>query len=375
MLFAHLGAVLTGVFIPALDPTQTHLLSLLLFAIPFIVRPFGGYLFGVISDKFGRGIALGQTLKFASLASFGIALLPGYEIGGLISAVLFIFLRALQGLSLGGEYTTAGTLLMEKYSRHQGLLSALVGASGTVGSLIAFGFSWFYLNDYFSDQAWRYAFGVGALVTYISYYLREKIKKEMQGSHVMQSKHWDIPLRRAVLITVLVGLLIGVMFWLPMVYANFYLTKILNYPASLGLSATLIALVSSILLTPIFGHLADRFTAAKVMTLAALLTVPLGVTGFLLLQQGNLFGQILLVGSIALFGAPAHALINPLFPAEIRSRYVNTSFMAGASLGSLGPVISGFLASNFGLNYAPLLMIITCGLFTFMIFYGTFYKN
>lgn len=375
MLFAHLGAMLTGRFIPNLDPTQTHLLSLLLFAIPFVIRPFGGYLFGAMSDKFGRSLALNQTLKFASIASLGIAILPGYETGGMISALLFIVLRTLQGLSLGGEYTTAGTLLMEKYSHHRSLLSGLVGASGTVGSLIAFGFSWFYLQDYFSDQAWRYAFGLGGILTYVSFAFRQSLQKEMLTSTQPDQMKTNVSHQRSILITVLVGLLIGVIFWFPMVYANFYLTKILHYPQEIGLMATLIALFTSILMTPIFGHLADRFTPQKIMTLAAFLTIPLSLMGFQLLESGNLWGQVILVSSVALFGAPAHALINPLFNAQRRSRYVNTCFMIGASLGSLAPFVSGFLSSQLNLHHAPVVMISVCGSVTFVVFYHSFYRN
>lgn len=374
MLFAHVGAVLTSVFFPGLNPTQSHLLGLSLFAIPFIIRPFGGYFFGKLSDTQSRGYALGQTLKYASFASLGIALLPGYEIGGAISISLFIFLRALQGLSLGGEYTTAGTLLMEKYTTHRGFLSGIVGASGTVGSLIAFGFSWFFLHDYFSADAWRIAFGVGAIATYISYLLREKLKKEMEGPIHLPPLPYNISQRRAMLIVMLIGLYIGIIIWYPMIYTNFYLTKILHYPATIGLTATLIALIGSIVLTPIAGHLADRFPPEHVMTLGALLSLPLCLSGFLLIEQGNLLGQIFLISAVALFGAPMHAVMNPLFGAKTRSRYVNTCFMVGASLGSLTPSISGYLATHYGIHYAPLFIVLFFGTVTFGVFHASF-KN
>lgn len=372
MLFAHVGAALTAVFFPGLDPTQTHLLSLVFIAIPFIVRPFGGYFFGKLADTLGRGFALGKTLKYASLASLGIALLPGYELGGMISSVFFILFRALQGLSLGGEYTTAGTLLMEKYKSRQGLLSGVVGASGTVGSLIAFGFAWFYLNDYFSPDAWRFAFGAGAVVTYISYILREKLKKEMTGQTQITALPYDISHARAILITLLIGLYIGVIIWYPMIYSNFYLTKILYYPASTGLTATLISLVGSIILTPFAGALADRYPAERVMTFGALMTIPLSIGGLLLIEQGNLWGQILMVSGVALFGAPMHVVMNPLFSAERRSRSVNTSFMVGASIGGLAPLVSGFFASQYHFHYAPVLIVLIFGTITFSVFYSTF---
>jgi MFS family permease len=369
MLFAHLGAVITNFFIPNLDATQSHLLSLLLFAIPFVIRPIGGYIFGKISDSQGRSYALGQTLKYASFASLGIALLPGYEMGGIISIVLFILLRGLQGLSLGGEYTTAGTVLMEKYSTHRSLLSAIIGASGTVGSLFAFAFSWFYLNDYLSEDTWRIAFGVGSLMTYISYLLRKKLKNEMTFSQDTNVFRYNISHRNAILVTLFAGILVGVTIWIPMVYANFYLTKILHHPVSVGLNATLIALLGSIILTPLVGYLCDRYSRPEtVMTAGAILTVPLCLIGFPLIQQGNLFGQVFLISAAVIFGAPIHALMNALFPVSIRGRYVNTIFMLGASVGSLVPVMSGYWATHYHIHIVPMASVVIFGVITSVIF-------
>jgi MHS family proline/betaine transporter-like MFS transporter len=375
MLFAHLGSVITKVFFPALEPTQVHLLSLLLFAIPFVVRPIGGYVFGVLSDKLGRGHALGQTLKYAAFASAGIALLPGYEYGGLISMVLFVGLRALQGLSLGGEFTTAGTILLEKYDTHRSLLSAVVGSSGTVGSLIAFGFSWFYLNGHLSEDAWRIAFGLGSLATYLSFYFRQKLKKEMVASPSVERIRYDVSKQMAIWLSVLTGVLIGVIFWIPMVYVNFYMTKILHYPASVGLNATLTALLGSIFLTPLVGYLSDRFTRPEIMmTIGAILSIPLSIIGFLLIQHGYLIGQIFLILSVVIFGAPQHAVMNPLFPPETRSRYVNTLFMLGASIGSLVPVVSGYIVDHYGFHQAPLVSVVFCGIITSVVFCRSFLR-
>ncbi len=373
MLFAHLGAIITGYFIPHLDPVSTHLLSLLLFAIPFVIRPIGGFIFGKLSDMQGRGFALGQTLKYASFASLGIALLPSYEIGGVISIVLFILLRALQGLSLGGEYTTAGTVLMERYTSHRGLLSGMVGASGTVGSLFAFSFSWLYLKDYLSGDAWRIAFGIGALLTYISYLLRNKLKNEMVRTEDKKPFRYLMPHRQAILITLFTGILVGVTIWIPMVYANFYLTKILHYSTATGLNATLIALLGSITLTPLFGYLCDRYSRPEIMmTVGAMLTIPLCIIGFILIQQGILIGQIFLILAAVIFAAPMHAVMNALFPPNIRGRAINTTFMIGASLGSLVPVLSGYWATHHNIHNLPLGFVMICGAITSIIFYFSF---
>jgi MHS family proline/betaine transporter-like MFS transporter len=372
MLFAYFGQALTSVFFPWLEPTEAHLLSLLLTALPLFVRPLGGYFFGKLADTQGRGHALGQTLKFASMASLGMALLPGYAMGGLISAGFFILFRALQGLSLGGEYTTAGTVLMEQYAHRRGLLSALLGASGTFGSLCAFGISWFYWNDYFTGEAWRLAFGAGALVTYLSYYFREKLKKQMAGPVQKMPSPFSISRPNALLITASVGCYIGIILWYPMIYAHFYLTQVLTLPASIGLMATLIALLGSVILTPLAGLLADRFTPERIMTLGALLSLPLCIGGMILVSQGHLLGQLLQVMAVALFGGPMHAVMNPLFQEKHRSKQLNTAFMLGASVGGLAPTLSGWLSMQHGFHAAPLLIVLIFGSLTAWIFLKNF---
>jgi MFS family permease len=264
---------------------------------------------------------------------------------------------------------------MEKYGKHRSLLSALVGTSGTVGSLVAFIFAWFYLNDYLPKEAWRYAFGLGAVVTYVNYILRARLKKQMQADKQVQTLQYPMERTSAILIGLSIGLLIGTMFYFPMVYTNFYLTKVLHYPVSTGLTATLIALLGSILLTPVFGMIADRFTPAKVMMWAALMAIPAAIVGFHLIEQGNLWGQLILITSIAAFGAPTHSLMNPLFSPEVRSRYVNTCFMLGTSLGSLSPFLSGILVDRFDFHQAPVSLVVGCAALTFGIFYKSFFSR
>lgn len=373
LLFAHLGYIITPFFIPNLSSTEVHLLSLLLFALPFVIRPIGGYIFGRMSDLKGRHQALTASLKWASIATFGLAFLPSYEYGGIICSFLFLFFRALQGLSLGGEYPTAGTYLMEQYKSNQGLISGILVASGTIGSLIAFSFAWLYINNYMSGESWRFFFIIGGLVTFSSYFLRKHLRAHLQTNPNQKETH--LPYSKSILTVLLIGTMVGLTVWLPMTYSNFYLTKILGASTNIGLMASLICLLLYIILNPIFGKLADLYSPTQVMTIASCMVIPLSFIGFYLIQQQNLWGQAFLTIAAASFGAPIHVLMNQLFDPKTRSRHINLFFMCGTAIGSLAPSLSGYLVDRYQIEYTPVIIVSCVSFIAFIFFSLTLFKN
>ena len=112
--FAVYGAVavtLGKVFFPSHDPVVSLLSSLGVFGIAFLFRPLGGAVLGSIGDRFGRRVALSAAIVGISAATTTIALLPSYAQIGFWAPLLLISLRCIQGVSAGGEWTTAGAFL------------------------------------------------------------------------------------------------------------------------------------------------------------------------------------------------------------------------------------------------------------------------
>src|SRR5579883_773274 len=80
-------------FFPSRDPLTSAL-----------ARPLGGAIFGHFGDRVGRKATLVATLLVAGLCSAGVGLLPTYDQVGIVAPMLLVTLRALLGLSLGGEW-------------------------------------------------------------------------------------------------------------------------------------------------------------------------------------------------------------------------------------------------------------------------------
>src|SRR5436309_4651351 len=97
----------------------------LLFALGFIVRPFGGWLFGHLADHYGRRNALMLSVLLMCFGSLMIAATPTYASIGVAAPVLLGLARVVQGLSLGGEYGTSATYLSEVAdAKHRGFYSS-----------------------------------------------------------------------------------------------------------------------------------------------------------------------------------------------------------------------------------------------------------
>src|SRR5947209_8509652 len=90
-------------FFPGNNPVVQQLNAALLFALGFIVRPIGGWLFGHLGDHYGRRNALMLSVLLMCFGSLMIAIMPTYAMIGAAAPVLLGAARVVQGLSLGGE--------------------------------------------------------------------------------------------------------------------------------------------------------------------------------------------------------------------------------------------------------------------------------
>src|SRR5205823_11371242 len=103
------------------DPVVQQLNAAVLFAIDFIVRPLGGWMFGYLADHYGRRGALMLSVSLMCFGSLMIAVTPTYEAIGIGAPIVLGLARIIQGLSLGGEYGTSATYLTEMADqRHRG---------------------------------------------------------------------------------------------------------------------------------------------------------------------------------------------------------------------------------------------------------------
>ncbi len=113
-VYGYFAAAIGRTFFPSEDPVAQVLAAFGIFAVGFLMRPVGGALIGHIGDKFGRRAALTFSVAAMAIPTFLVGVLPGYEVLGIAAPILLTLLRMIQGLSVGGEYTTSIVFMVER---------------------------------------------------------------------------------------------------------------------------------------------------------------------------------------------------------------------------------------------------------------------
>src|SRR6201997_505236 len=96
------GLVFAKLYFPNSDPLVGTLNAFLIYAVGFIARPIGAAIFGHYGDRIGRKSTLIATLMLMGVATFLVALVPGYASIGIWGAVILTILRFVQGVGVGG---------------------------------------------------------------------------------------------------------------------------------------------------------------------------------------------------------------------------------------------------------------------------------
>src|SRR4051812_29903827 len=129
-----------------------------------MMRPLGAFIFGLLGDKFGRRVPLMADIIFYSLMELLTAFAPNFTV--------FLLLRALYGIGMGGEWGLGASLAMESLpTEARGLFSGILQQGYAVGYLLAALVYWIV----FPLFGWRGLFIAGALPALLVLYIRARV--------------------------------------------------------------------------------------------------------------------------------------------------------------------------------------------------------
>jgi MFS family permease len=316
----------------------------------------GGWLAGILADRFGRAAVLRLTIVWFAFFTFLSGFTQSFE--------QLLFTRSMQGLGFGGEWAAGAVLISESIDKR--IRGRAVGSVQS-GWSVGYGLAVLLFTLVFSvappELAWRYLFWLGLLpaffVVWIRRYVEEpQVFREMRAT----SDNRRLPFleifgqglrRRTVLASMLAAGGLGgnyvTLTWLATYLRTVRNLSVLGTGAYLGFN-----IFGSFLGYVISAHLSDWLGRRKtfvIMACAAAVIVPsytllpLGPTAALLLGFPLGFFQS---GIIAGMGAT----FAELFPTRVRATGQGFSYNTGRAVGSLVPMIVGMLAANLGLGTA-----------------------
>src|SRR4051794_32787450 len=139
--------------------------------ITLAMRPVGAFIFGLLGDRFGRRMPLMIDIVFYSVMELLTAFAPNFTV--------FLILRALFGIGMGGEWGLGASLAMESLpTKARGLFSGILQQGYATGYLLAALVYWIV----FPLFGWRGLFIAGALPALLVIYMR---------AHVPESPVWE----------------------------------------------------------------------------------------------------------------------------------------------------------------------------------------
>lgn len=321
-------------FFPKGNPTAQLLDTAAIFAVGFLMRPVGGWLFGTIADRTGRKTAMTLSVLLMSLGSLMIAVAPTYQAAGLFSPILLLLARLLQGLSVGGEYGTSATYLSEiSTPDKRGFYSSFQYVTLIGGQLIALGVQLvlqkvFLTPDQLHAWGWRIPFVIGAFLSLFALIIRRHMEEtiavkkgdEKRGSlKVLFNEHpWAI--------MTVVGLTMGgtLAFYTYTTYMQKFLVNTVHLTKERSTVLTFWLMLIYACIQPLCGMLSDKIGRKPLLitfgVAGTLFTVPIltavshastETTAFILLLTA-----LVIVSGYTSINAVVKA---ELFPAQVRA--------------------------------------------------------
>lgn len=384
-IYGFLATILAAQFFS--DGQQTGIESLIAtyasFAIAFFFRPVGAALFGRIGDRIGRKPTLILVLVMMSGATALIGILPTYASIGIAAPILLTLVRILQGLSAGGEFGGAVSVMTEFapagkrgfYGSWQSFTVALglLGGAGTVALLASL------LSE--ADLAawgWRIAFLLAIPLGAVALFLRLKLEEtpEFQKVATADSTNVAEPVVRASAAETAKAILLGIgrlMGWSAAGYT--FLVVMPSYLQSSLNASFQEALISTVLANAGFaatilpaGWLSDKIGRRWVMLTGTGLIVILALPLLNVLQNPDLgvgvHGLAVFVAGavVGLIAGPGPAMLAEMFPTSVRYTGLGLSYSISNAVfsGSAGLIITSLIASTGNVDVPAYYVMATC---------------
>ncbi len=388
-VYAYFEPTIRKVFFSGLDQTTGTIATFGLFAVAFLVRPFGGMFFGPLADRIGRNKVLATTMILMALGTFSIGCIPSQASIGIFAPLLLLLARLVQGFSTGGEYGNAMTFIAEYApDRRRGFLGSwlefgtftgyLMGAlSVTVAEAVL-------TDEQLLSWGWRLPFFLALPLGIVGVYMRTRLAETPAFAAMeKESEEREKANKTGDEAKVLAGLWPFVLVCMGLVIVwnvtNYMLTSYMptyvsdtvpNQSGGGGVSATtsawlqILVIVVALATIPVIGLLSDRVGRKPIIWTGVVGLIVLGLPMILLVRAHNPFlvflGLLLMGLTLICFSATMPSTLPSLFPTKVRGAGLSVAFNVAVSVfaGTTSVVVGALVAATGDLNWPAYYLII-----------------
>lgn len=354
-------------------PSEQAMLSLAAvyasFAVTLLMRPLGSAIFGAYADRNGRKGAMVVAVTGVGLSTAAFGLLPTVNQIGMLAPALFILLRLVQGVFVGGVVASTHTIGTESVPPSwRGAVSGLVGGGGAgIGALLAsityMAMTALFPGDAFDIWGWRCMFFAGILSSVLGLVIFNSLEesplwKQLQAAkgasgqpkqaHPLRTL-FSCEYRGILLANILLTVGGGSAYYLTSGYLPTFLKVVVK--ASPGESSAILMLssVGVIVASVAAGHfstLVGRKKAFLIIGFASLLLMPLLYQWMAVAPTSTMRGvYAVALGMLGCAGfAPILIFLNERFPTSIRASGTGLSWNIGFAIGGMMPTLASLSA-------------------------------
>jgi MFS transporter, MHS family, proline/betaine transporter len=377
-IYGYFAATIGRVFFPHEDKVAQVLAAFGIFAVGFLMRPVGGALIGYIGDRFGRRTALTFSVAAMAIPTFLVGVLPGYQTLGVAAPILLTLLRMIQGLSVGGEYTTSIVFMVEHAQPgRRGLIGATAGC-GAVGGILAGSATGAVLAEAMSPEVleawgWRIPFLIGLLVGLAGFALRRGIHEDAIHKKAERSPLRDTLRHHGPLLLRLAALSVfnSVGFYLMFVYIVSWLQLADGIAPARALEINTVSMAILLPVMMAMGWLSDRIGRRPILLGATVLGLIGAWPLFWLMHQADpalvLLGQLGFVLAVGAFVGTQPTIMVEAVPANVRCTTIALGYNVTLGVvGGLSPLVATWLVERTANDYSPAFMIMAAAAVSFL---------
>jgi MFS transporter, SHS family, lactate transporter len=309
-----------------------------------LMRPVGAVLFGLMADRWGRRLPLILDIIFYSVVEVLSGFAPTYRV--------FLILRLLYGVGMGGAWGVGASLAMESVpAKWRGILSGILQEGYALGNLLAAVAFW----TVFPRWGWRPMFFLGVIPAVVTLVILLNVeesdawkataaKKTSWGEYFRTlAANWKRFLYLVVFMAMMNFMSHGTQDLFPT-----FLQKQRHFSTGTTAVISVISMLGAITGGVLVGLYSDRYGRRRAMITSAafaLALIPLWVfaPSVALLALGAFLMQFMVQGAFGV--VPAH--LNELSPGASRGFLPGFAYQCGVLIAASSPYIEARMTHHY----------------------------